>query len=79
VGSHTPKSSASSYILNSDRQIGELQIKKGPGRIRKEETEKEGIKETEVSQKALIEEEADVVIPRRVKNEINPPGHQGKE
>ena len=79
MGSHTPKSSALSFILNSDRQIGELQIKKEPGRIRKEEIEKERIKETEVSQKALIEEEADVVTPQRVKNEINLQNHQEHE
>ena len=79
MGNHILKNNVSFYIQNSALQVGEPQIKKGRGRIRKEETEKEGIKETEVSQKALREEETDVVIPQRVKKEINHPSHQEKE
>ena len=79
MGNHILKNNVSSYIQNSARQIGELQIKKGLGRIRKKETEKGGIKETEVSQKAPIDEEADVVIPQRVTKEINHLSHQEKE
>ena len=77
VVNHILKINVSFYIQNSVLQVGEPQIKRGREKIRKEETEIEGIKE--VRQEALREEEIDVVNLQRVKRGINHPSHQEKE